>query len=110
MFGAILDRTAGLFRFGPLNTHVPHQRRYVPGTMVVETTWHTPTGWLVVRDLLVVRPLATEQRRPDYRRAPGDAAATGTLCAWPNASRPGGAGRQHRAQLRVRRRQRGLGV
>jgi alpha,alpha-trehalase len=79
VFGAILDRTAGLFRFGPLNTHVPHQRRYVPGTMVVETTWHTPTGWLVVRDLLVVRPLATEERRPDYRRAPGDAAATGTL-------------------------------
>src|ERR1700739_3863066 len=71
VFGAILDRTAGLFRFGPLNTHVPHQRRYVPGTMVVETTWHTPTGWLVVHDLLVVRPLEGEQRRQDDRRGPG---------------------------------------
>ncbi len=111
VFGAILDRTAGLFRFGPLNTHVPHQRRYVPGTMVVETTWHTPTGWLVVHDLLVVRPLATEQRRPDYRRAPGDAAATGTLLRLAECIE----GRVElvvnaRAQLRVRRRQRGLGV
>ncbi len=79
VFGAILDRTAGLFRFGPLNTHVPHHRRYVPGTMVLETTWHTPTGWLVVQDLLVVRPVQTTTRRADYRRAPADAAATGTL-------------------------------
>ncbi len=79
VFGAILDRTAGNFRFGPTNTHVPHQRRYVPGTMVLETTWHTPTGWLVVEDLLVVRPLESDARRPDYRRAPADTAATGTL-------------------------------
>jgi GH15 family glucan-1,4-alpha-glucosidase len=79
VFGAILDRAAGLFRFGPMNTHVPHQRRYLPGTMVLETTWHTPTGWLVVHDLLVVRPLAAGERRPEYRRAPGDFAATGTL-------------------------------
>ncbi len=47
VFGALLDRAAGSFRFGPSNTMVPHQRRYVPGTMVVETTWHTPSGWLV---------------------------------------------------------------
>jgi alpha,alpha-trehalase len=79
VFGALLDRTAGLFRFGPINTQVPHNRRYVPGTMVLETTWHTPTGWLVVQDLLVVRPVRSESRRPDYRRAPGDTAATGTL-------------------------------
>ena len=79
VFGAILDRAGGLFRFGPTNTRVPHQRRYVPGTNVLETTWHTPTGWLVVHDLLVVRPVASEERRSDYRRAPGDAAATGTL-------------------------------
>jgi GH15 family glucan-1,4-alpha-glucosidase len=79
VFGAILDRTAGSFRLGPLNTHVPHQRRYVPGTMVLETTWHTPTGWLVVQDLLVIRPVDEGDRRPDYRRAVGDSAATGTL-------------------------------
>ena len=79
VFGAILDRTAGLFRFGPSTTHVPQQRRYLPGTMVLETTWHTPTGWLIVQDLLVVRPVQGDQRRSDYRRAPGDSAATGTL-------------------------------
>jgi GH15 family glucan-1,4-alpha-glucosidase len=79
VFGAILDRGAGLFRFGPMNTHVPHQRRYLPGTMVLETTWHTPTGWLLVQDLLVVRPVEEGDRRSDYRRAPGDHAATGTL-------------------------------
>jgi GH15 family glucan-1,4-alpha-glucosidase len=79
VFGSILDRTAGSFRFGPMNTHVPHQRRYVPGTMVLETTWHTPTGWLVVQDLLVVRPVEEGERRAEYRRAVGDSAATGTL-------------------------------
>ena len=47
--------------------------------MVLETTWHTPTGWLLVADLLVVQPVADEARRPDYRRSPGDSAATGTL-------------------------------
>ena len=35
---------------------MPDQRRYVPGTNVLETTWHTPTGWLTVWDLLVVGP------------------------------------------------------
>ena len=47
--------------------------------MVLETTWHTPTGWLLVHDLLVVEPTSDEARRPDYRRAPGDHAAAGTL-------------------------------
>jgi alpha,alpha-trehalase len=79
VFGAVLDRTAGNFRFGPTNTHVPHQRRYLPGTMVLETTWHTPTGWLVVHDLLVVRRMEAGDRRTNYRRAPTDFGATGTL-------------------------------
>ncbi len=79
VFGALLDRTAGGFRFGPTATLVPHNRRYVPGTMVLETTWHTPTGWLVVQDVLIVRPTAGDNRRTDYRRAPGDSAATDTL-------------------------------
>ena len=46
------------------NTTVPHHRRYVPGTMVVETTWHTPTGWLVVQDLLVIRKVDGRPRPP----------------------------------------------
>ena len=60
VFGALLDRTAGLFRFGPSNAHVPQHRRYVPGTMVLETTWQTPTGWMTVHDLLVVGPAEAE--------------------------------------------------
>ena len=79
VFGALLDRTAGSFRFGPSNTIVPHQRRYVPGTMVVETTWHTPTGWLLVQDLFVIRQVDGGPRRPDYRRAPTGSAAAGVL-------------------------------
>ena len=79
VFGALLDRTAGNLRFGPMGTQVPHQRRYIPGTMVLETTWHTPTGWLIVQDLLVVQPVVDGTRRADYRRAPGDAASSGTL-------------------------------
>ena len=79
VFGALLDRSAGFFQFGPTKTRVPHQRRYTPGTMVMETTWHTPTGWLVVEDLLVIRPVGEDGRRQDYRRAPTDAAAVGTL-------------------------------
>jgi alpha,alpha-trehalase len=79
VFAALLDRAAGNFRLGPTQTMVPHQRRYIPGTMVLETTWHTPTGWLVVQDVLVIQPTGHGARRSDYRRAPGDSAATGTL-------------------------------
>jgi alpha,alpha-trehalase len=80
VFGALLDRTAGGFRFGPTSTHVPHHRAYVPGTMVLETTWHTPTGWLLVRDFMAICPVDTVAgRRVDYRRAPGDSAANATL-------------------------------
>jgi GH15 family glucan-1,4-alpha-glucosidase len=79
VFGAVLDRSAGSFRFGPSTTSVPHDRRYVPGTTVVETTWHTQTGWVVVQDLLVIRAISDDKRRPDYRRAPKDAEASGVL-------------------------------
>src|SRR6478672_9547173 len=54
LFGTLLDRGAGTFRFGPYGINVPTSRHYVPGTNVVETTWHTPTGWAVVRDALVL--------------------------------------------------------
>ncbi|MBX0300377.1 glycoside hydrolase family 15 protein [Cryobacterium sp. 1639] len=78
VFAALLDRTAGLFGFSPTNTEVPEQRRYRPGTMVLETTWHTPTGWLTVTDALVMGPLA-EHRREGYRRSPGSAISQRTL-------------------------------
>ncbi|MCL2419527.1 MAG: glycoside hydrolase family 15 protein [Conexibacteraceae bacterium] len=55
-FGALLDRRAGSFRVGPYGLVVPLTVRYVPGTMVLETTWLTPSGWLVVRDAMTVGP------------------------------------------------------
>ena len=79
VFGALLDRNAGSFRVGPFSTHVPDHRRYVPGTMVLETTWHTPTGWLVVNDMFVVRPVSDEGRRAGYERVPRVGAGVGTI-------------------------------
>lgn len=52
VFASMLDRDAGVFRLGPLDMRVPADRRYLPGTMVLETTWATPTGWAVERDVL----------------------------------------------------------
>ena len=54
IFAALLDRRGGSFRVGPYGLSVPQSIRYVPGTMIVETTWLTPTGWLVVRDGLTI--------------------------------------------------------
>ena len=54
VFAAILDRAAGTFRVGPYGTYVPNARRYLPGTNVLETTWMTPQGWLVVTDCLAM--------------------------------------------------------
>ena len=64
------DRRAGSFRFAPENAGHPHDRRYVPGTLVAETTWHTPTGWLIAKDLLVMGPSSQRSRRPEYRGHP----------------------------------------
>jgi alpha,alpha-trehalase len=72
VFGAILDRGAGAFRLGPAELLVPAGRRYLPGTNVLETTWQTRTGWLIVRDALLMGPWSDEGRREDYRRPPGD--------------------------------------
>ena len=72
VFGAILDRGAGAFRLGPAELLVPAGRRYLPGTNVLETTWQTRTGWLIVRDALLMGPWAQDSRREDYRRIPGD--------------------------------------
>ena len=56
IFAAILDRDAGHFRLGPQGVSEPTDRRYLPGTMILETTWGTPTGWLIVRDVLLIGP------------------------------------------------------
>src|SRR6516164_9590860 len=54
VFAAMLDRAAGSFRFGPSGVSVPAGRRYLPGTLVLETTWRTRTGWLIVRDAMCI--------------------------------------------------------
>ncbi|GFG51618.1 trehalase-like domain-containing protein [Mycolicibacterium agri] len=73
VFGAILDRDAGRFRIGPAGVDVPSARRYIPGTMVVETSWWTPGGWLVVADALLIGPWHHEDERSmTHRRAPTD--------------------------------------
>ncbi|HEX2765041.1 MAG TPA: glycoside hydrolase family 15 protein [Candidatus Limnocylindria bacterium] len=73
VFGAILDRDAGGFRFGPSDIRVPAARRYLPGTMVLETSWGSPTGWVIVRDVLLIGPWRHDQKRSKtHRRAPTD--------------------------------------
>jgi alpha,alpha-trehalase len=73
VFGAMLDRDAGGFLVAPLGVHVPTARRYVPGTMIVETTWATKTGWVIARDLLVMGPWHDQHERSrTHRRAPTD--------------------------------------
>ncbi|HWF35463.1 MAG TPA: glycoside hydrolase family 15 protein, partial [Solirubrobacteraceae bacterium] len=41
---------------GPYGISVPGARRYEPGTVILETTWMTPSGWIVVRDALTIGP------------------------------------------------------
>ena len=73
VFGAVLDRSAGHFRVGPYGQKVPAARRYLPGGLIVETTWQTETGWLIVRDALVLGPWHnTDQRSKTHRRTPND--------------------------------------
>ncbi len=73
VFGAILDRGAGHFRLGPYGVTVPAARRYLPGSLILETTWQTHTGWLIVRDTLVMGPWHDlEARSRTHRRTPMD--------------------------------------
>ena len=80
IFGSVLDRDAGVFNLGPVDTAVPAGRRYVPGTMVMETTWGTRTGWIIVRDVLLIGPWHHElDRSRSHRRSPTDTDADHVL-------------------------------
>ncbi len=73
IFGALLDRDAGSFRLGPSGVTVPAARRYLPGTMVLETSWGTGSGWIIVRDVLLIGNWHHEHDRSGtHRRAPTD--------------------------------------
>src|SRR3982074_2871697 len=71
--GAPLDRGAGSFRLGPADVMVPASRRYLPGTMVLETSWESNGGWIIVRDVLLIGHWAHESDLSQtFRRSPTD--------------------------------------
>jgi GH15 family glucan-1,4-alpha-glucosidase len=72
VFGSLLDRQAGSFRLGPYGINHPTARTYVPGTNVLETTWKTPAGWIVVRDALTMGPTRTRDAVTPHTRPPAD--------------------------------------
>src|SRR5215471_3304948 len=73
VFGSMLDRGAGAFRFGPADVSVPAARRYLPGTIVLETSWGTETGWIIVRDALLMGPWRHDTELSKFqRRTPTD--------------------------------------
>jgi GH15 family glucan-1,4-alpha-glucosidase len=73
VFGAVLDRDAGGFRVGPADETTPAGRRYLPGTNILETTWNTRTGWVIVRDVLLIGPWHHDKERSrTHKRSPTD--------------------------------------
>jgi hypothetical protein len=50
----------GDYGFGPTELRAPVARRYVPGSNVLETSWMTDTGWMIVHDALVLAPRSGE--------------------------------------------------
>ena len=78
-FGNLLDRGAGSFRLGPYGINVPTHRSYVPGTNVMTTTWHTPSGWLLVHDALTMARRTGPDRVTPHTRPPSDADAEHVL-------------------------------
>ncbi len=72
IFGSLLDRGAGAFRLGPFGLNVPAARFYEPGTNVLTTTWHTSSGWVLVRDALTMGPRVHEDEITPHTRPPAD--------------------------------------
>jgi alpha,alpha-trehalase len=72
VFGSLLDRQAGYFRFAPFGINHPTAREYEPGTNVLVTTWKTPAGWIVVRDALTMGPSDVEDAVTPHTRPPAD--------------------------------------
>ena len=72
VFGTLLDRQAGYFRFGPFGINHPTARVYEPGSNVLSTTWKTPSGWVEVRDALTMGPRESEDEVTPHTRPPAD--------------------------------------
>jgi alpha,alpha-trehalase len=72
IFGSLLDRQAGTFRFAPYGINVPAARSYEPGSNTFTTTWATPTGWVVAREALVIGPHDGDDEVTPHTRPPTD--------------------------------------
>jgi GH15 family glucan-1,4-alpha-glucosidase len=72
VFGTLLDRQAGAFRFAPFGINVPLQRAYEPGTNTLLTTWKAPGGWVRVRDALTLGPRRGVDVVTPHTRPPAD--------------------------------------
>jgi GH15 family glucan-1,4-alpha-glucosidase len=56
VFARILDPEAGHWSIAPTDEDTTAERRYLPGTLVVETTFRTATGTARVTDAMLFRP------------------------------------------------------
>jgi GH15 family glucan-1,4-alpha-glucosidase len=72
VFGSLLDRQAGFFRFAPFGVNHPAARVYEPGTNVLATTWKTPSGWVLVRDALTIGRRERDDSILPHSRPPTD--------------------------------------
>ena len=82
---------------------MPTARIYEPGTNTLATTWHTPTGWVLVRDALTMGPRQGEDsdhpaHPPAGRR--GRRPPPGADRPLPRGKRRDGAGLRARVRLR----------
>src|SRR5690348_5897409 len=50
--GGLLGAGAGLWRIRPTSSQVEVERQYLDGTLVLETTFRTPTGVAVLREAM----------------------------------------------------------
>jgi alpha,alpha-trehalase len=72
VFGCLLDRQAGSFRFGPFGISYATTRIYEPGTNVLSTTWKSPSGWVLVRDALTIGLRDHDDKITPHARPPAD--------------------------------------
>ena len=95
----------------PTSTSPPAGATY-PGTMVLETSWETRMGWVIVRDALSIGPVAPRDRALAQPSALADRPRRRSRAAAADRVRPG-LGRDQarvRAGVRLRRAGRRLGV
>jgi alpha,alpha-trehalase len=72
IFGTLLDRQAGDFRFAPFGINTPTLRAYEPGTNTLVTAWSPPGGWVLVREALTIGPRRGEDTVTPHTRPPTD--------------------------------------